>query len=846
MRNRLFMGMTSRARLFIFLTACLLLLTYAVNASSLYPYDTKTEQSVNMRRSPHATSVILERIDKGETISVLGETGDYYHIKYKGRDGYAMKQYILAITPAATPLPNMTATGYPYVTTTSSVVNMRKSASTSSDLVKRLNAGTVITVEGVSGVFLKITCDGAQGYVMAEFVNVKLFSNASSGYAHLTNGDSGDGVYALQLALKELGFLNGQADGKYGQATQNAVRAFQEKNKYPQTGSADQNLQALIYEGTPLNKNGAKQKVNALSPLPGATIRLNNVGKAVTQAAQRLRELGYYNGTVGEVYTASMSASVKSFQKKNGLEADGVIGSKTKETLFSSNALYQSSSATPVPTAAPTVWTLPTGTVQNGSKGANAMLVQQRLKELGYLTGTVDGQFGAKSVSALKAFQSAHRITPDGICGKSTAAVLFSASAVPANPAATPSPVPIATLPVITKTNCVTVYAGVTGEAVLNLQKRLTALGYYTARHDGRCLSDDTAAITAFQTSNRLKADGIAGYETQSLLYSDKALGPTGFNTTFTTLKRGDSGQLVTRLQERLTELLFLGKGSTDGKYGEKTAQAVSDFQRASGLVRDGIAGSKTQTLLYAQNAVRNVPQPTPTAAVKTGTVRMGDVNEAVKSLQQRLITLGFLSGKADGVFGAKTLAALMAFQAKNGLSSDGIAGPNTWTTLNSSSAKKASDPDRIDAPAGAPRASSVLYQNWYTSVRSVAKAYPYATVYDFSTGLSWQVHIFSIGAHGDAEPLTAADTANMVKAFGGKHTWNPKAVWVIFGNGAVYMASTHDYPHEVQHRLNNNFNGHMCIHFPRTQAQVESIGPYAVSHQAEIDKGWAATQRMK
>ena len=45
-----------------------------------------------------------------------------------------------------------------------------------------------------------------------------------------------------------------------------------------------------------------------------------------------------------------------------------------------------------------------------------------------------------------------------------------------------------------------------------------------------------------------------------------------------------------------------------------------------------------------------------------------------VKTLQEALIELGFLSGKADGVFGAGTEKAVIAFQMANGLAADGIA----------------------------------------------------------------------------------------------------------------------------------------------------------------------------
>ena len=207
---------------------------------------------------------------------------------------------------------------------------------------------------------------------------------------------------------------------------------------------------------------------------------------------------------------------------------------------------------------------------------------------------------------------------------------------------------------------------------------------------------------------------------------------------------------------------------------------------------------------------------------------------------------------KADGKFGLLTATAVRNFQKNNKLTADGVAGAKTLEKLASSAAIPVSGAGPVATPAPAsaavvstvPTASQVKYANWYTTVKTVAQKYPYVTAYDFATGISWQLHIFSTGAHADAEPVTANDTKKMERAFGG-NTWNPKAVWIVFGDGSVYLASTHSMPHEVQHNTGNNFNGHTCIHFPRTQAQVAAIGPYATSHQVAIDDGWTATQKM-
>ena len=318
----------------------------------------------------------------------------------------------------------------------------------------------------------------------------------------------------------------------------------------------------------------------------------------------------------------------------------------------------------------------------------------------------------------------------------------------------------------------------------------------------------------------------------------------------------------MAQLQGALAELGYLS-GKIDGNYGTNTVDAVKAFQKANGLTADGTAGENTQKMLFGGNAKKATakatatPKPAATAAPKTTeapatALKEGSKGSDVKALQQKLIQLGYLSGKADGSYGVQTAEAVKAYQKANKLTADGVAGVKTLNSLNSasdssknSSGGNSNAQNTEKASASAPSASKVQYANWYDKVKAVARQYPYATVYDFATGISWQIHIISLGAHADYEPVTANDTARMVKAFGG-NTWNPRAVWVTFSDGSVYIGSTHSMPHEVYHIRDNNFNGHSCLHFPRTQEQVKAIGPYATKHQETIDAGWAATQKKK
>lgn len=63
-------------------------------------------------------------------------------------------------------------------------------------------------------------------------------------------------------------------------------------------------------------------------------------------------------------------------------------------------------------------------------------------------------------------------------------------------------------------------------------------------------------------------------------------------------------------------------------------------------------------------------------------TIRKGDRGEAVRILQEALNAAGFDCGKADGIFGKNTQAAVKNYQRAHGLGVDGIVGRQTWTAL--------------------------------------------------------------------------------------------------------------------------------------------------------------------
>ena len=180
---------------------------------------------------------------------------------------------------------------------------------------------------------------------------------------------------------------------------------------------------------TPLPAYGSVYKV---TPDPGAptaepVIRSGATGEAVIRLQTRLQELGYYTGTVDGQFGPGTRSAVTAFQQRNGLQADGIVGPETREVLYSDDA---KPAITPEPTAVPT----PTPDT------TSIRAIQQRLADLGYYTGTVDGLSGPGTKKAITLFQQQHGLTADGVYGPATAAVLFSDEAHPIQTTPTPDP----------------------------------------------------------------------------------------------------------------------------------------------------------------------------------------------------------------------------------------------------------------------------------------------------------------------------------------------------------------------------------------------------------------------
>jgi N-acetylmuramoyl-L-alanine amidase len=105
-------------------------------------------------------------------------------------------------------------------------------------------------------------------------------------------------------------------------------------------------------------------------------------------------------------FDAATELAVRTFQQRRGLSVDGRVGEETYRALSEAR------------------WALGDRLLrydpERPIRGDDVTSLQERLHELGYDAGPVDGVFGAETEVGLRAFQRDYGLTSDGTCGPAT------------------------------------------------------------------------------------------------------------------------------------------------------------------------------------------------------------------------------------------------------------------------------------------------------------------------------------------------------------------------------------------------------------------------------------------
>ena len=146
-------------------------------------------------------------------------------------------------------------------------------------------------------------------------------------------------------------------------------------------------------------------------------------------------------------------------------------------------------------------------------------------------------------------------------------------------------------------------------------------------------------------------------------------------------LSRGDTGPAVAEVRAALQALGLVeppapgGPAPEPSRFDGALEGAVRAFQQNRGLITDGVVGAATyRALRDARWSLGDRMLCLQASNTMTG--------DDVFALQERLLELGYDSGRADGVFGRQTEQALRSFQRDYGMAPDGICGPRTLRHL--------------------------------------------------------------------------------------------------------------------------------------------------------------------
>ena len=267
----------------------------------------------------------------------------------------------------------------------------------------------------------------------------------------LEAGAEGDDVLFLQMRLKNLGYYEGEENGKYGDDTQAAVRRFQEDNSnrgLEASGNADIATQVQI----------ASARYRGL--------RYNSEGDDVKELQLRLTALGYYKGKISGKFLEGTQNGIKQFQKNIGMEVTGAADPLTLELLFSEDAVGYHDVESPTPTPyndlswylvdesesgvpMPEMPVIFTKELKKGSKSDDVKKLQERIQELGYFDGPISGNYQDKTAKAIKKIQEQNGMKATGRVDETTWNLIFNNPGIvmpdqTPKPSPSPEPVPFA------------------------------------------------------------------------------------------------------------------------------------------------------------------------------------------------------------------------------------------------------------------------------------------------------------------------------------------------------------------------------------------------------------------
>ncbi len=464
---------------------------------------------------------------------------------------------------------------------------------------------------------------------------------------------------------------------------------------------------------TPQSVQTAVPPSAVLQP-PEDTLQYGDSGEHVLAAQEQLTALGYYHGKCSGRFLEGTQYAARRFQKFNGLRETGKIDSTTWAQLFSDSAIARDGSApyataSPVPTPTPTPPPFAFKRVlKYGESGDDVSALQTRLAELGFYDAKVSGGYYKVTRAAVRDFQAHNGLFSDGIAGKETQEMLFSADALPVSAVPRPSPTPIPpkyTLMVDTANQITRAYTlDENGEYTVLVREMICSTG--TEKNPtplGTTIMPKRRARWGYfpawgsHAQYLTRIDSLNAFH--SVLYSEPDE---------TTLSTKSFDMLGRPASHGCVRLLV-----SDAKWIYENCPEGTIITVYEGPYDPEYTMTLKPTLNYSTLRENPLPKPTPTPTyskenwpVQYRTLSRGKSGDDVFMLQMRLAELGYYHGSITGGYYGGTIKAVEAFQRDHGLSVDGAAGKATQALLFSDELTPSASPAPTAHPTAMPTAT--------------------------------------------------------------------------------------------------------------------------------------------
>ncbi len=195
---------------------------------------------VNLRAGPDTGFERVDSLKRSTTITILGKSGDWYHIRYGDTEGFVSSEFIgfgAVPTPEPTPRPfTVEKMSSKTAFVSASSANFRKGPGTDFSVIAECERYDKVTVTGLSDNWYRVKRDGKTGYIMQKYVKIGISPNTVESAGKF---NAADVLLAAQIAYLE----SDRGDSKGYQAVASVILNRVKSSKYPST------VERVVFQG---------------------------------------------------------------------------------------------------------------------------------------------------------------------------------------------------------------------------------------------------------------------------------------------------------------------------------------------------------------------------------------------------------------------------------------------------------------------------------------------------------------------------------------------------------------------------------------------------------------------